>query len=75
MSTKYQVFDCGRLAQYPDCKVDSSWDCATFGSFEEAQEYARKWLGIFRKYVPNRPNYPKDYSGYGDMIEIRSVDA
>ena len=42
---KFSVYDNGKPAKYPECKVNYSWDNNTFNTFEEAQKYARMWLG------------------------------
>lgn len=51
--------------------MHSSWKNHRFETFEEAQKYARNWLGELEILCPNEPNSRVDYSGYGDMIEIR----
>lgn len=71
---KYQVFDNGRRAQYPDCAVSKSWDKSCFNSFEKAESYALKWLGGYSPGVGVlKLNCPFNYSGYEDMIEIREI--
>lgn len=71
---KYQVFDNGKPA---DChhhpKVHSSWDRSVFDTLAEAQAYARKWLGIYAPSGPIPVDTPWDYSGMGDVIEIRTI--
>jgi len=73
----FSVYDNGRPAKYPDSKVDPSWNNNTFDTFEEALEYAHMWLGPFggswdgMDGVVLELNVPWDYSGYGDVIEIR----
>ena len=69
----YQVFDNGKPADCLHCKVHESWNKSAYDTFEEALEYANKWLGMYGGVVL-KLNTPWDYSGYGDMIEIREVD-
>lgn len=72
----YGVYDNGKPASekgFPNLKGKGCWTNHTFLTFEGAQEYARAWLGQF---APSpeflKINQPYDYSGYGDVIEIRS---
>ena len=70
----FQVYDNDRLADHTKCTVCSSWYQPICNTFEEAQEYAKKWLGAnLESLCPNEPNKSVDYSGYGDMIEIREI--
>jgi len=46
------------------------WKNNKFNTFEEAIEYANKWLGEYSG-VELKLNTPIDYDGYGDTIEIR----
>ena len=68
---KYQVFDNGKPADYKHRNVHKSWDKSKFDSWQAAMAYARKWLGVF--IVPLKINKPVDYSGNGDMIEVRKI--
>jgi hypothetical protein len=75
----YQVFDNGKPAQYPDHPVHPSRDNSTFETLREALVHAWKWLGPFggsfdgSSGIPLQVGIPWDYSGHGDMIEIRKV--
>ena len=69
----YQVLDNGKPADCFHCNVHESWNKSTYSTFEEALEYARDWLGRYGIGVVLKPNTPWDYSGYGDIIEIREV--
>jgi hypothetical protein len=69
----YQVFDNGKPADCFHCNVHESWNNSVYDTFEKALEYANKWLGFFGSGVVLKLNTPWDYSGYGDMIEIREV--
>jgi len=42
---KYAVFDNGRPAKYPDCKVNKNWKINIFDTFDQAIQYLDKWLG------------------------------
>ena len=77
MNKFYQVLDNGRPADntgFP--AIHSSWSNSKFESLEEAQKYATHWVGY-----PNEepetigylPDQLYDYSGYGDIIEIKTV--
>jgi hypothetical protein len=44
-----------------------------FSSFDDAHEYALHWLGQWGRGLKLQPNTPYDYSGYGDIIEIKSI--
>lgn len=72
---RYAVFNNGRLAQYPDCpNVDQSWNKGIHETFEGAKGYAKAWLGFFSPVINDiEVNEPIDYSGFGDIIEIREV--
>jgi hypothetical protein len=73
-SKTYAVYDGGKPARYPECKVDPSWKNNTFETFEEAETYALNWLG---DYAPDRGvillDVPYDYSccEIPCLIEIR----
>jgi hypothetical protein len=70
----FQVFDCGKPADCLHCNVHKSWSKSIYETFDEAKEYAYKWLGAFSVSVgSNWDGRPVDYDGYGDMIEIRNV--
>ena len=68
----FAVYDNGKPAKFPECKVDKSWSNNEFETFDAAVEYANKWLGPYggELLVLGKPN---DYSGYGDVIEIREI--
>lgn len=70
---KYQVFDGNKPADCHGHKVDKSWDKSIFDTFEEAYFYAQNWLGQNYAGMVLKLNTPADYSGYGDIIEIRSI--
>jgi len=70
----YEVYDNGRLAHHKYHRdVSIEWDHPPCATFEEAKSYARNWLGEFSSLCPDKPNQPIDYSGYGDIIEIREI--
>ena len=75
----YGVFDNGKPASkvgFPELK-GKGWENHLFQSLSQAQNYAREWMG---EYAPVDAIYSLpvgriyDYSGYGDMIEIRIVE-
>jgi len=70
----YQVFDNNRPADnksFP--KLGNAWKKSKFKSFIAAHNYAQKWMGALGSPSSLKLNTPYDYSGYGDMIEIRKV--
>jgi len=67
----FQIFDNNKPADCHHHKVHCTWGNSKFDTFEEAQEYARLWLGEMCDLVPDKPRVKVDYSGYGDFIEIR----
>lgn len=69
----YEVYDNGRLAGHPYHNVSSVWTHPICKTFEQAQEWAKKWLGQYASLVPMYPDEKMDYSGCGDTIEIRSI--
>lgn len=67
----FSLYDNGKPASavgYPELE-GKGWKSHCFDTYEEADEYVRKWLG--QLYIQLEPNRPVDYSGYGDLIEIR----
>ena len=69
----YQVFDNEKLADCISHKVDLTWKNSSFKTLKEARAYARNWLGLWAPGILLKVNKPFDYSGYGDIIEIRKV--
>lgn len=67
----FVVYDNNKKAKCPEHNVNSSWNECSYDTFKEALDYARHWLGVYGEGVVLKPNKPWDYSGYGDMIEIR----
>jgi len=65
---KYVVMDNNRKAQFPEIKVDPSWNQAAHNSFDEALAYAKKWTA--QDDLSLKLNEPLDYSGFGDIIVI-----
>jgi mannose-6-phosphate isomerase class I len=47
------------------------WATSKFTTLKEAQNYAEDWLGPYTPGYPLMLNAPYDYSGHGDIIEIR----
>ena len=77
---KFQVFDGDKPAQFPDCRVDKSWDNSVFDTEDEALVYARKWCAPYGSTYDGTQGFTikagekYDYSGYGDFIEIRVIN-
>ena len=75
----YQVFEDDRPAQFPDFKVDPSWDKSVFPTFDEALIYARKWIYPYGGAVDGKEgvmltvNVPYDYAGIGSYILIKEI--
>lgn len=67
----FQVLDNGKPAEMRNSDM---WGDSIFQHFHQAQTYVRRWLGSsFYHCVPQRPDQKIDYSGYGDIIEIKSL--
>lgn len=71
----FQVFDNEIPAQHPYFAVQKSWDNSQFDTFEEAADYAKRWL------VENcdaaaqefELNVPVKYNGHDEVV-IRKVE-
>lgn len=70
---RFQVFESGKPAQYPDCNVHPSWSNSIFNTWEDANKYANHWLGPYGGIILIS-NIPHDFSGYGDTIEIWEIE-
>lgn len=70
----FRVYDGDLPARYPEVQVDPSWSNCDFPTFEEAKEYASKWLGIYGPFpdvfLAGDRYY---YTGYGDFVIIREA--
>jgi hypothetical protein len=70
----FRVMDNRKPAKYPECKVHPSWNKCDYTTFEDAEAYALKWLGIL---APDKGfihlGEPYDYNGYGDMLLIQEI--
>jgi len=59
----------GKPARYPECHVHPSWSNCEFATFEEAEAYALKWLGM---HSPGKgqiePNVPFEFCGNGQLM-------
>jgi hypothetical protein len=70
----YQVLENGKPCDCNHHKVHSSWNKSSYSTFEEAQEYAMKWLG---EYAPPKGtlklNTAYHYTGSDDYIEIKEI--
>jgi len=74
----FQVLENGELCDHEHFpEVDLSWDNAEFSTFDEAKRYAVNWFWPYLGYKDIDTfleiNKPYNYSGYGDMAEIREV--
>lgn len=69
----FTVYDGDKPAKFPEHPVHPSWHTASFKTKVEAVAHANNWLG--RTYEGVLPKdwdgAPVDYSGCGDVIEIR----
>lgn len=70
----YQVFDNGKPADCHHHKMHGSWEKSSFDTLEEAEAYANNWLGIYGQYEAHELLTGVDYSGYGDVIQIKKVE-
>lgn len=77
LGIRYQVLENERPCSVTGCPSLTKgvgWDRHSFNSFEEALAYTKKWLGDYAVTIPeNWDGSSYDYSGYGDIIEIREV--
>lgn len=74
---RYAVFDNKKPASsyaFPELK-SSGWSTHIFDTFDEANDYLNRWLGLYENGIINlEPNIPFDYNGYGDIVEIKEVE-
>jgi len=69
----FEVFENDKSCNNTQFNVHKSWKNSKFNTYQEAKEYARKWLGGY--IMPKDWDGSKfDYSGSGSIIEIRIVD-
>jgi hypothetical protein len=69
----FQVFDNNKPADKTGFSWATTWRNSKFQTFQEASKYADDWLGPYAGMVL-KVNVPCDYTGLGDMIEIREVN-
>lgn len=71
----FRVYDNDKPADCHHHQVDTIWANSDFETLLDACEYALNWMGPqacdLSKLLLNRRH---DYSGYGDIIEIREVE-
>lgn len=70
----YAVFDNNMPASCAGFPCAKEWSNHVFQLRREAVDYALQWLGSFappREVLECQDSY--DYSGYGDVVEIREV--
>ena len=72
----YQVLDGDRAADekgFPRL-VGKGWTNSIFHSLDEARIYLARWLNVPEEETKNiEPDSPFDYSGHGDIAEIKSL--
>ena len=68
----WHLFDDGK--KQISNKFKKSLGNNVFSSFEAAEKYAREWCSDYISGVTFTMNTPHDYSGFGDMIEIRVIE-
>jgi hypothetical protein len=71
MRNTYQIFDNNK----PAVSKAPCWATNEFETLEEAQRYARDWLGQYGEGLVLLPGILYDYDGYGSNIEIRLAPA
>lgn len=72
----FQVFENDKPCDKTGFTWAKTWETSKFNTFQEALQYAKKWLGAFGENVDlylTTPNVPYNYSGYGDMIVIKEI--
>lgn len=69
----FAVFENNKPALLKGWRI--KWENNKFQTLAEAQQYAWEWLGTYAPELPSdiKFNVPYDYSGSGDVVEIRSV--
>lgn len=73
---RFCVYDNGKPASvkgFPSIKGFTGWDTHRFDTWPKAVAYAAQWVG--RIIQPEDLLTPYDYSGYGDIIEVRIENA
>jgi len=86
----YHVLENGKAATWKLCQnilskraskeFQKTWGNNIFPTFEEARKYSWQWIAPYGgsydglSGVDLKVGVPYDYSGYGDMIEIREVE-
>ncbi len=73
---RYCVYDNGKPASakfFPQLGEIEGWDNHKFDSWPKAVAYASMWVGQIIQ--PEDLLKPYDYSGYGDIIEVREENA
>ena len=72
---RYQVFENGKSCDwqgYPSLQ-HPCWETSIFDSLLKARDYLNLWCGCLGP-IPNlNPGEKYDYSGYGDIVEIREI--
>ncbi|MDE1833835.1 MAG: hypothetical protein KGH64_00695 [Candidatus Micrarchaeota archaeon] len=73
---KYRVYDNNKPASVKGFPLLAKlgWDNHEFDTWDEAFEYAKKWLGDYDNLpetMLERTSFKVEYSGYGDYLEIR----
>jgi len=72
----YQVLDGDRAADengFPRL-VGKGWTNSIFHSLDEARIYLARWLNVPEENTKDvEPDSPFDYSGHGDIVEIKSL--
>lgn len=76
--TVYTVYDNGKPADnisYPMLSdLEHCWDNSSFDTLEEAQAYVAQWIGGDNPPHDLPLNMIYDYSGCGDVVEIRQEE-
>ncbi len=69
----FKVYDNGKPATSATFSLMEGigWDNCEFHTFNEAVAYVENWLGTLGNVSEWKVNTPVDYTGYGDMIEIK----
>lgn len=73
---KFGVFDNGRPVSadsFPYLRR-KGWLTNLFDTLEAANKAVKRWLGDDFSVGELTPDSPVDYSGYGDIIEIRMIE-
>lgn len=69
----FQVLENGKPADCRYFNVSPDWECSQFDAFEDAEAYARVWLGEWGYGLSLKLGEPCEYNNNGDKILIKQI--